>query len=50
MSNEDYLHLLNVELFELLDEMLPAWATANWAEDVSAGFLLDISQLDYTGM
>lgn len=50
MSDDDYLHLLNVELFEMLDEMLPMWATANWAEGVTAGFLLDISQLDYTGM
>lgn len=50
MTNSDFLHLVNVEFFRHADELLPAWATFNWAFGVSDGFLLDISQLDFTGI
>lgn len=46
----DYLRLLGTDLFLLLDRMLPAWATFNWAENVSNGFRLDFDQLDFGGM
>jgi len=42
------LDLLNVQLFQLLDRMLPAKCTFNWA--TSFGFLLDISQMDFYGI
>jgi hypothetical protein len=48
MSRGDFAYLMNIQLFELLDNMLPAWATFNWT--LSPGFLLDISQLDFTGL
>jgi len=51
MTQAAYLELLNVHLFRLLDQLLPAWATFNWAENLSSGgFLLDISKLDFTGL
>jgi hypothetical protein len=40
--------LVNVQLTDMLDGMLPAWATWAWA--TSDGFLLDISQLDFDGL
>jgi hypothetical protein len=50
-TQQAYLELLNVHLFQLLDQTLPAWATFNWAENLSSGgFLLDISKLDFTGL
>jgi hypothetical protein len=46
-----YLELLNVHLFNLLDRILPAWASFGWAEGLSAGgFVLDLSDLDFDGM
>ena len=51
MLQQTYLELLNVHLFRLLDQMLPAWATFNWAEGLSSGgFILDVSDLEFTGM
>jgi hypothetical protein len=50
MSLADFLTLMNVHLFHLLDRLLPMWSTFNWAIGVEDGFLLDISQLDFTGM
>ena len=50
MSETDFLYLVNVQLFRLLDSMLPSTATFNWATNVSTGFLLDISQLDWDGL
>jgi len=50
LTDADYLYLVNVQLFRLLDDMLPSTATFNWAEDVTTGFLLDVSHLDYTGI
>ena len=45
----EFLELMNNQLFSLLDTMLPAWATFNWSLNVSTGFLLDISQMDFDG-
>jgi len=50
MATSDFLELMNVHLFDLLDAMLPAWATFNWAIGVADGFVLDVSQLDFNGM
>lgn len=51
MSSLQFLKLLNVHLFQLLDQTLPVWATFNWAIGLSQnGFLLDISELDFSGM
>lgn len=48
MSDSDYRQLINVQLFQLLDRMLPAYCTFAAAE--GGGFLLDISQLDFQGL
>lgn len=45
MSDGDFYQLMNVQQFSLLDRMLPAFCTFNYA--TSVGFLLDISQLDF---
>jgi hypothetical protein len=49
-----FLELMNVQMQDLLDGLLPGWATFGWAtfEGTSSdvGFLLDISQLDFTGL
>lgn len=45
----EFLRLMNVDLFQLLDRMLPSDMTFNWALDVETGFVLDVSQLDFTG-
>lgn len=51
LSEPEWLRLINVELSELLDTMLPAWSTFSWAlAPLSDGFLLDISDLDFTGL
>lgn len=50
MSDTDFLRLVNVQLFELLDSMLPSTATFDWSMSVGTGFLLDIDQLDFDGM
>lgn len=44
----EFYNLMNVQMFQLLDTLLPCWATFNWAD--SDGFLLDISQLDFAGL
>ena len=49
LTLSEFLELVNVYLFDLLDRMLPAWATFNWAVDVQTGFVLDVSQLDFAG-
>jgi len=46
----DFLELMNTQLFALLDSLLPAWATFNWATNMGTCFLLDISQLDFDGL
>lgn len=45
----EFLRMMNVDLFQLLDRMLPSDMTFNWALDVETGFALDVSQLDFTG-
>lgn len=48
MSNADFGQLINVQAFQLLDRMLPAYCTFSVA--FGGGFFLDISQLDFTGI
>lgn len=48
-TNAEFLRLMNVHLFGLLDRMLNSDATFNWAIDVDTGFALDVGQLDFTG-
>jgi hypothetical protein len=52
MSDGDFLHLMNVEMFALLDSLLPAWAGWGWAANTGGGlgFFLDISRLDFDGL
>lgn len=51
MPTSDYLRLINVDLFDLLNRMLPMWMTFNAAENLSAGgFTLDVSKLDFGGL
>jgi len=40
--------LLNVQMFQYLDRALPAFCT--FAYSVGGGFILDVSQLDFTGL
>lgn len=47
MPASDFLYLMNVQLFDLLDRMLPSWETFNWAMNVATGFQLDVSKLDF---
>jgi hypothetical protein len=49
MSNDDFLQLMNVQLFELLDPMLPCWTGWEWVVE-SDGFFLDLSSLDLEGL
>lgn len=49
MTDADFLNLRDVQLVQLLDRILPAWATFNGAF-VGGGFLLDISRLDFQGL
>ncbi len=48
ISLADLDQLINVQAFALLDRMLPAYAT--FSVGLGGGFLLDISQLDFTGL
>lgn len=43
----EFLTRMNVDLYQLLDKMLPAHWTFNWAVGVDDGFTLDIDQLDF---
>lgn len=47
MTSGEFLQLVNVHMFDLLTWMLPAYMTFNWAFDVSTGFVLDVSMLDF---
>jgi hypothetical protein len=49
MSAAEFLNLRDIQMFQLLDRMLPAWATFNGAF-VGDGFSLDIDQLDFQGL
>ncbi|HEX5076139.1 MAG TPA: hypothetical protein VFW03_23200 [Gemmatimonadaceae bacterium] len=48
MTDGEFLQLVNVQLFRMLDDLLPATATFSWG--IGGGFFLDISRLDFTGM
>jgi hypothetical protein len=51
VNDADFFELVNVELFNELDRLLPAWMTSNWSVGSSStGFLLDISHLDFQGL
>lgn len=43
-----FLQVVNVDLFDHLNRLLPAWMTFTWTTGTS--FLLDISQLDFDGL
>ncbi len=49
MTDADFHQLVNVQLFQLLDRLLPAYCTFSYA--FGTGFLLDtINQLDFVGL
>jgi hypothetical protein len=48
MNDADYIQLTRVQGFQYLDRALPAWCTFNIAD--TGGFVLDVSQLDFTGL
>ncbi len=45
----DFLRLMDVQLFQILDPMLPAWAGYIWNTS-SDGFFLDVSEMDLVGI
>ena len=47
-STDDFLRLVNVDMFIMFDCLLPAWVTFDWS--TGEGFYLDISQLDFDGL
>lgn len=50
MTLPDYFQLINVQLWQLLDSLLPAWMTWSVYQDVgNLGFHLDVSHLDIDG-
>lgn len=48
-TDAEFLRLMNVHLFNLLDDTLPSYATFNWGTGITDGFILDVSRLDFTG-
>ena len=48
ITNAEFFQLVNVQMFQLLDRMLPSYCTFGWS--LGGGFYLDISQLDFTGI
>lgn len=50
MSQGDFLALMNVDFFVMLDRLLPAWATFNWFlnDESGGGFILGESSLGFT--
>lgn len=52
MSDSEFLTLVNVDLFLMLNRLMPAWATFNWylTDDSGGGFFLDVSRLDFTAL
>lgn len=46
----EFLTLVNVDLRQMLDRMLPDHMTWEWATNVADGFRLDLGHLDYEGM
>lgn len=49
MPINDFLRLVDTQLFSVLDPLLPMWADYYWTSSIS-GFLLDISLLDFDGL
>ena len=50
MSDGEFLQLTNVQLFQLLDRMLPIWATFNWSTNATYGFLVGVSRIGFDGL
>lgn len=48
ISAADFYQLVNVQMFQLLDRILPAYCTFGYS--LGGGFYLDISQLDFVGL
>jgi hypothetical protein len=48
MSDADFLQMVDVQMFQLLDRMLPAHATFGWY--TGDGFLVDISRVGFDGV
>jgi hypothetical protein len=48
MSDADFSQLINVQAFQLLDRMLPAFCT--FSVSLGGGFHLDLDQLDFVGI
>ncbi len=44
MTRSEFLNLMNVQLFQLLDPMLPSWCTYNWSVG-SDGFRIGVDQI-----
>lgn len=49
MTLDEFLQLMNVQLFALLDPLLPIWATWEWVVE-GDGFNLDLDSLDLEGL
>lgn len=47
MSDGEFRNLMNVQMFRVLSDLLPAWCTFAWFISSESGFLLDISRLDF---
>jgi hypothetical protein len=47
-DDAQFLDLVGVQVFDLLDSLVPAWCTFEWT--TGDGFLLDVSDLDFTGL
>lgn len=50
MPWDDFMFLINVRLFDMLDQMLPASSTFNWNLGVYNGFQLNVDKLDYNAL
>lgn len=46
---DEFLNLMDIQLYTLLDRMLPVWASWEWVVE-NDGFLLDLSSLDLEGL
>jgi hypothetical protein len=49
ITRSEFLQLMNVQLFKLLDTMLPAWVTWNWSVG-SDGFRIGVDQIGIDGI
>lgn len=50
MSDSAFLRLMNVDLMQLLDRLLPCWATFGWSRNDSYGFRVGISRIGIDGV